>query len=186
VTQLLAGAAAPKTHGHAMSPTAVAILLLLALVIDYMSVGPDSLRDRVAFLLAVPAFRDGFNGSPLDRWTVQRLSDAIGYLLDKTGGAYVAGASINAILGAAVGILGIYAVGCLLPLKASKRLGRFATLKFPRSPIYRINWQLWLAAFLLGVLADLGHGAVGATTETAVVFLTGLVAPLPTALFGAA
>jgi hypothetical protein len=32
---------------------------------------------------------------------------------------------------ATTGILFIYTVGCLLPTKASKRLGRFATLTFP-------------------------------------------------------
>jgi hypothetical protein len=56
-----------------MSPTATALVLLLALVVDYMSVGPNSIRDRIAFLLAVPAIREGFNGSPLDGWTVDLL-----------------------------------------------------------------------------------------------------------------
>ncbi|MEK8108636.1 hypothetical protein NKG94_34370 [Micromonospora sp. M12] len=84
---------------HTMSPTAVAVLLLLALVVDYMSVGPNSLRDRLAFLLAVPAVREGFNDSPLDKWTVGAATGAIEKLLDTTGGAYIAGASVNAVLG---------------------------------------------------------------------------------------
>jgi hypothetical protein len=33
-----------------MSPAAVAVLLVLALLVDYLSVGPDSLRDRAAFV----------------------------------------------------------------------------------------------------------------------------------------
>lgn len=181
-------AAAPGKSGpaHAMSPTGVCVVLLLALVVDYMSVGADSLRDRLAFLLAVPGFRDGFNGSPLDAWTVQRLSDTIGYLLAQTKGAYIAGASINILLGAAVGILALYTVGCLLPTRASKRLGRWAAISFPKSTIHRLNWKLWLCAFLLGILADLGRGLIGETTEGLVVMLTGLVAPLPILLFGAA
>lgn len=169
-----------------MSPTATAVILLLALVVDYMSVGPDSLRDRFAFLLALPGFRDGFNGSPIDQWTVQRLSEAIGYLLDQTGTAYIAGASINVLLGAGVGILAIYTVGCLLPVKASTKLGRFAALTFPTSAARRLNWKLWLVAFLLGILSDVCRGAVGELTNGAVVALTALVAPLPTLLFGAA
>jgi hypothetical protein len=180
----------PHTAGglihHSMSPTAVAILLLLALVVDYMSVGPNSLRDRLAFLLALPAIREGFNGSPLDRWTVDAASGAIEKLLDATGGAYIAGASVNAVLGAAIGILFIYTIGCLLPTKASKRLGRFATLTFPQSPLYRLNGRLWIAAILLGLMADLPGGTVGDLTRGCVDFVTGFVAPLPAWLFGAA
>jgi hypothetical protein len=179
-------AAAPHGPGHAMSPTAVAVVLILALVVDYMSVGPDSLRDRLAFLLAVPGFRDGFNGSPLDAWTVQRLHDGLGYLLAQTDGAYIAGASINVLLGAGVGILAIYTIGCLLPDRAASKLGRFAGLSFPSTGMHRINWKLWLCAFLLGILADLGRGVIGEATEGLVVALTALVAPLPTLLFGAA
>ena len=178
--------AAGKAVDYAISPTGVAVLLLLGLVIDYMSVGPDSLRDRLAFILAVPAFHDGFDGSPIDRWTVQQLSQIIGALLEQTGGARMAGASINTLVGAAVGILFIYTVGCLLPVKASKKLGRFATLAFPKTGVFRINWRLWLCAFLLGILCDLAQGLVGDLTNGAVSMLIGVVEPLPKMLFGAA
>ncbi|MEU7904095.1 hypothetical protein [Actinoplanes sp. NPDC049118] len=172
---------------HVMSATAVAVLLLLALVIDYMSVGPNSLRDRLAFLMGVAAIREGFNGSPLDRWTVGMATRGIEMLLSSppVSGSYLAGASINAVVGAAVGLLFLYTVGCLLPMKASKKLGRFATLNFPQSPMMRINWKLWAAAILLGMLADLPAGFIGGLTEGSVVFLTGLFAPLPEWLFGA-
>lgn len=167
-----------------MSPTATALVLLLALVIDYMSVGPNSLRDRLAFLLAVPAVREGFNGSPLDGWTVDTLRMLIQQLLDATKGAYIAGASINLLVGGMVGILWVYTVGCLLPVKASKRLGRFATLTFPQSPLYRLNAKLWLCAILLGMLGDLPRGIVGELTNGSIDFLTGIVAPVPAMLFG--
>ncbi|MFC6017199.1 hypothetical protein ACFP2T_13405 [Plantactinospora solaniradicis] len=169
-----------------MSPTAVAVLLLLALVVDYMSVGPNSLRDRLAFLMAVPAVREGFNDSPLDRWTVDSLTGLIEGLLDKTGSAYIAGASVNAVLGAAVGCLFLYTVGCLLPVKASKRLGRFAALTFPASSAGRLNTKLWICAVLLGLLSDLPGGAVGDVTVWSIDLLTNLVSPLPEWLFGAA
>ena len=169
---------------RAMTPTSVFIVLALAFVIDYMSIGKDSLRDRLAFLFAIAGFRDGFNGSPADRWTVGKLSDGIGWLLDQTNGAYIAGASVNIAIGAGVGVLAIYAVGCLLPNKASAKVGRWATLNFPKSSAGRINWKLWALAFLLGVLADLARGLVGDLTETAVVALTFFVAPIPIALFG--
>lgn len=167
-----------------MSPTATALVLLLALVVDYMSVGPNSIRDRIAFLLAVPAVREGFNGSPLDGWTVDTLRTTIQQLLDATQGAYIAGASINLLVGGAVGILWIYTVGCLLPVKFSKKFGRFATLTFPQSPLYRLNGKLWVAAILLGMLADLPRGIVGEMTLGSVDFVTGIVAPIPTLLFG--
>jgi hypothetical protein len=167
-----------------MSPTATAMVLLLALVVDWMSVGPNSIRDRLAFLLAVPAIREGFNGSPLDGWTVDTLRQLVQSLLDATKGAYIAGASINLLLGGLVGILWLYTVGCLLPMKASKKLGRFATLTFPQSAMHRLNGRLWIAAILLGMLADLPRGIVGELTLGSVDFMTGIVAPIPTMLFG--
>jgi hypothetical protein len=169
---------------HHMSPTATCILLLLALVVDWMSVGPNSIRDRLAFFLAVPAIREGFDGSPLDRWTVGALSGLIDQLLQATHGAYIAGTVTKYVVGAVVGILWIYTVGCLLPVKASKKLGRFATLNFPQSPIYRLNLPLWAMAILLGMLCDLPRGLVGDLTEGSINFVTGIVAPLPVLLFG--
>lgn len=184
----LALSAPPPTAAdhHSMSPTATALVLLLALVVDWMSVGPNSIRDRIAFLMAVPAVREGFNGSPLDGWTVDTLRMLVQQLLDATKGAYIAGASINLLIGGAVGILWIYTVGCLLPVKASKKLGRFATLAFPQSPLYRLNGKLWICAILLGMLADLPRGIVGDLTLGSVDFLTGIVGPIPTMLFGGA
>lgn len=172
---------------HMMSPTAVAILLLLALIIDYMSVGADSIRDRLAFLMGVAAIREGFNGSPADRWTIGMATRGIEMLLESppVSGSYLAGASINALVGAAVGLLFIYTVGCLLPVKASKKLGKFATLTFPGSPIKKINYKLWACAILLGMFADLPAGFIGGVTEGSVIFLTGLFAPFPNWLFGA-
>lgn len=170
--------------GHPMSPTATAVLLLLAVVVDYMSVGPNSVRDRMAFLLALPAIRVGFDGSPLDAWTVGLLSGVIDGLKEAAGAAYIAGAVTSVVLGAAVGILAIYAVGALLPAKASKRLGRFATIRFPQSAMYRINWKLWIFALLLGMLADLTKGSVGSLLTSALDVLSKYAGLLPGFLFG--
>jgi hypothetical protein len=169
-----------------MSPTTVAILLLLALIVDYMSVGPNSIRDRIAFVVAVPTIREGFDGSPLDQKTVETLGGLIQGLLDSTGGAYIAGASVNTVIGAGIGLLWIYALGCMLPVKASKRLGRFATLAFPQSPLYRLNVRLWIVAVLLGLMSDLPGGLIGDVTRALVDLAAQLVAPLPALLFGAA
>lgn len=171
---------------RAISPTGTVIVLVLALVIDFMSVGPDSIRDRLAFLLAVAGFRDGFNDSPLDRWTVTKLSEMIGWALDQTGTAYIAGASANAVVGALVGCLALYTVGCLLPVRTAARLGRFAAISFPSSNIHRLNYRLWACAFLIGIMAELPRGLIGGWTEGAVIFLTTFISPLVILLFGAA
>ncbi|RLK13342.1 hypothetical protein DER29_4360 [Micromonospora sp. M71_S20] len=169
---------------HAMSPTEVAILLLLAIVVDYMSIGPNSLRDRLAFLMAVPAIKEGFDESPADKATVEALGGAIERLLDSTGGAYIAGASVNFVLGALVGLLWIYTIGCMMPVKLSKKMGRFATLTWPQSPLYRLNGRMWLVAILLGMMSDLPGGLIGDITRSLLDIATGLVAFLPGLLFG--
>lgn len=170
---------------HVMTPTGVAVLLLLALVVDYMSVGPNSIRDRLAFLMGLVAIREGFNGSPLDQWTVEFLSGAIDTLKNMAGGAYIAGAATQFVLSAAIGILAIYTVGAMLPVKMSAKLGRFATIAFPDSAIHRLNYKLWTCALLLGLLADLPGGAVGGLLDGAIAALTEIFQPLPNFLFGA-
>jgi hypothetical protein len=169
---------------HVMSPTGVAVLLLLAIVVDYMSVGPDSLRDRIAFLMAVPAIREGFDGSPLDAWTVGWLSSIIDTLKGMADGAYIAGATTSVLVGAVIGVAAIYAVACLLPDRASKKLGRFAAMRFPTSAMYRINIKLWILAILIGLCADLPSGIVGDWLTWAVDGLVTLSATIPFTLFG--
>lgn len=167
-----------------MSPTAVAALFLLALVIDYLSIGPNSIRDRVAFCFAVVAWRVGFNGSQLDRWTVERLSAFINYGKSAAGDAYIANAVTSAVIGLFVGVLFIYTIGCLLPDKFSKRLGRVAAMALPTTGIHRLNYKLWGCAFALGVLGDLPNGWVGQLAGGFVDLLTTLVTPVPNIVFG--
>lgn len=170
---------------HLMTPTTVAVLLLLAVAVDYMSIGPNSLRDRLAFLLALPAIREGFDGSPLDKWTVGALSGLIDQAKRMTGGAYIAGATTSYVLGAAIGLLAVYAIGALLPDKTSRKLGRWAGVKLPAGSLHRLNTKLWALAVVLGMLCDLPGGLVGDTVRVLVDALTGLTAGLPELLFGA-
>ncbi len=169
---------------HMMSPTGVAVVLLLALVVDYLSIGPNSIRDRLAFLLAVPAIREGFNDGPLDRFTVGFLSGVIDAAKHAAGASYIAGAITSVVLGAAVTCLAIYTIGALLPDKTSAKLGRFAAISFPTTPIHRINIKLWICAALLALLADLPQGWTGDAIRGAIDTLTGWVGILPNALFG--
>lgn len=169
---------------HTMSPTGVAVLFLLGLVVDYMSIGPNSIRDRIAFFMYLAAFRQGFNGSPLDNWTVGFLSGLINQLKGMTGSAYVAGALTSVLIGAGIGVLAIYTVGALMPNKAAKYLGRFASIKFPTSGLHRINYKLLVCAALLGMLGDLAGGTVGHLVTTAIDMDVSLCASIPFSLFG--
>jgi hypothetical protein len=186
---------------HQMSPTAVAILLMLALVIDWLSVGPNSIRDRIAFCMAVPAIAEGFNAGPLQRFTVGALAGVINQGKSAAGDAYIAGADTNKVIGAMVGILFIYTIGVLMPEKWSNKLGPFARLAFsrgggggPAGPMvgggagakHRLNYRLWICAGLLGVLYALPQGAVGDTMRGFISLLDSLVSPLPSWLFGGA
>ena len=179
-----------------MSPTGVFAILLLALVVDWMSIGPNSVRDRIAFLLALPAIQVGWDGSPLDRWTVQMLTTWIDEAKN-TGNSTLAQASTSMVLGVLVAVLAVYCVGCLLPEKTAVTLGDFAKHSFtkaggaavPRVPgarasKYRLNTRLWLCAIFLGMLADLPGGIVGTILRAFIDADTKIVAPIPNFLFG--
>lgn len=170
---------------HVMTPTGVAVLLLLALVTDWLSVGPNSIRDRLAFLMGLAAIKEGFSGSPLAHWTVGALSNGIDALKHAAGGAYIAGAATQVVLAAGVGILAIYTVGALLPDRFANKMGRFAAITFPTSALHRLNYKLWILAALLGMLSDLPGGLVGSLVQSAVNADVHLAAPLPNLLFGA-
>lgn len=171
---------------HEMTPTGVAVLLLFAIVVDYVSIGPNWLRDRIAFLMAIPAIYEGFNGSRIDSWTLERLTGIIRWALDQPvfTGAYIAGASAAAVVGIGVGAVWVYGLGCILPAKASKRLGRFATMNFPPSGVWAINWKLWAVAIVLGLFGDVPVAWVGDLTSGTNELLADVFAPLPRLLLG--
>lgn len=179
-----------------MSPTAVFATLLIALVIDYMSIGADSIRDRVAFCLALPAVREGWDGSQLDLWTVQTIATFVD-TAKRSGNGELAAANTALLVGVLIGILFIYCIGCLLPTKASAKLGKFAQLAFSGGPArpgggpamggaskYRLNYRLWACAILLGMTAEMPNGLVGEASLGFVDGLTGIVAPVPSIVFG--
>ncbi len=181
-----AGGTKVLTDTSLMSPTSVAVLLLLALLLDYLPVGPPWLRDRVAFVFALVAVREGFDGSPLDVWTTGQLAGGVQWLLDQTGGAYIAGASANVVLGAVVGCVAIYVIGQMLPVKLTERLGRFAALKFKPSPTKKLNGPLWVCALLIGLMLDLPQGWIGACLRWLYGVAFEVCSPLPGNLFGGA
>jgi hypothetical protein len=167
-----------------MSPTDVAVLLLLAVAVDYISIGPNWFRDRVAFLMAIAALYEGFNDSTIDYWTLARVTGFIQWALDQAGDAYIAGAIPAFIVGILVGTVWLYGLGCLLPNKLSKKFGRLATVTFPPSGVWAINWRLWAVAAALGLFGDVPLGWVGDLTGGTNAFLAGFFAPLPSLLLG--
>jgi hypothetical protein len=169
---------------HLLSPAGVASMLILAFVIDYLSIGPDNWRDKVAFLIALPMLRMGFDGGPLDVWTVGALSGAIDALKEAGGGSYIAGAATHFVVSALVACLAIYAAGALMPDKLAGRLGTFAKLSFPTTAQRKINWKLWAIAAVIGMLADLAGGAVGYVLDQVLDMLATVVSWLPGWLFG--
>lgn len=172
-----------------MTPTGVAVLLLLGLAIDYISIGPNWLRDRIAFLMYIASVYEGFNGSQLDAWTLETLTGFIRGTLNTAGDAYIASTpakTAGALVGILVGAVWLYGVAMMLPAKASKRFGRFATVSFPPSGVWAINTKLLLTAIALGLLGDVPLGWVGYVTHSTNMTLAGFFAPLPDLLLGGA
>lgn len=184
---IIAAAAAPAGVERVLSPTGVAALLIFAFIIDYFAVGPAWFQTRLTFIAAVTGFRQGFDAGPLDRWTVDRAEAVVQMALDQAKGSYIAGAVPLSIVGILVGILSIYTVGCMVPVKASKRLGRVATLAFKETGLRKVTWTVWGLALPLALLAELPHGWMGVVTTFTVDDIYAFVgAPIPRLVFGVA
>lgn len=181
----LAAAPASPVADHSLSPTAVAVLFIIGFIIDYFAIGPAWVQTRLTFICVVVAVRQGFDDSPLDKWTVDKASSLIQSALDMAKGAYIAGASAAFLVGCVVGILSIYTLGCMLPIKASKRLGRIATAQFKETGLRKINPNVWLLAIPLGLLADAPAGWIGQLTAFCMDIYSFIATPLPGLVFGA-
>lgn len=170
-----------------MSPTATAVLFIIAFIIDFFAIGPAWLQTRLVFMCVVTAVRVGFDDSPLDKWTVDNAAGIIQTGLDQAKGAYVAEASAAAIVGVLVGGLALWAIGAMLPLKASKKLGRIATIQFKETGLRKMTAPVWGLAIPLGLLEDL---VPDSWISTAIDFFLGIcsfvASPLPRLVFGAA
>ncbi|MFI5839476.1 hypothetical protein ACIA8K_07150 [Catenuloplanes sp. NPDC051500] len=166
-----------------LTPTGIVAVIVIAFVFDYMSVGPNSFRDRFAFLCALVALHDGFDGSPLDQWTITALSGVIEQLLEAADGTRLVGTSVNMVVSILVGVLWIYAIGCMLPEK-TPRMGRFVAMTLPTTPQFKLNAKVWAIALALGMFTDLPYGFVGETARGLYSIIAGLVSPLPGFLFG--
>lgn len=168
---------------HLMTPTGVAVALIFALTLDALSIGPNSIRDRIAFVIAVGAIYEGFNGSPLDQWTIGALGGLVDQLKAMTGGAYIAGAATEAILSMGVLAVAVITIGVLLPVKAQEKLGPWAAMSFG-SGGQRINFKLWGAAAILAMFCDLPGGVLGDLLRQGVMLCDRFAAFVPNLLLG--
>lgn len=181
---LAPGSAVTALSSKVMSPTMVFVVLLLAFAIDWSSFGHDSIRDRVAFALSLPALRLGFDGSLADRSVVS----TIGYFIDNTKGAvsdaYIAQADTGKVIGVLASLVFAYAVGCMMPEKWSGKMGPYARLSFSSGKRHRLNYKLWACSAFLAVTADLMNGWSGILARGTVNVLSHIAAGLSAALFG--
>lgn len=181
---LAAAHAAPKVV-HVLSPTAVAVLIVIAFIADFFSVLAAAIQTRLVFMCVVVATHEGFNNSPLDKWTVDKASAMIQSLLDQAKGAYIAGASAATLVGCAVGVLWLWGLGCMMPVKWSKKLGRLSTAQFKETPLRKMNFQIWALAIPCGLLVDMPVGWIGSLCQFSMTVFSWIVAPLPGLIFGA-
>lgn len=169
---------------HHMTATGVFFVLALAITIDALRVGPNAISDRVAWFFAVPGIYEGFNGSFVDQWTIGNVGAFIDWAKAHSGGAYIAGASTQAILGMVVLVVIILTIGVLLPMKASAKLGKFATYTFAMKKETRINYKLWGSAAIIGLFCDLPMGNFGDFVKGTVVWMSSVVAYVPNNVMG--
>lgn len=185
MASLAAAAPAPTVVDHVMSPTAVAALLIFGFIIDYFAIGPAWLQVRLTFISAVTGFRQGFDGGPLDQWTVEKATGVVQIALDQAKGSYIAGAIPIYIVGIGVGVLSLYTLGLMLPTKMSRRLGRFVTAAWKETGLRKISWSVWGLALPLALLAELPQGWMGMITTFTVDDLYVMIgAPIPSLVFG--
>jgi hypothetical protein len=172
------------TSSMAMSATMVFVVLLMALLIDWSSFGHDSLRDRVAFLLSLPAIRLGFDGSMADRWVVGVLGSVIDGAKGAAGDAYISHAKTGIVIGVVASCVFFYAIGCMVPEKWSNKLGPYARLSFSSGKRHRMNYKLWACSAFLGLTADLMNGWSGLLARWSITVLSHITAWISTGIFG--
>lgn len=196
-----------------MSPAGIFATLMLALLVDGLSIFPQHWRDRLAFFMGLAAIREGWDGSPVDTYTTALLSGwidaakatgnarlAADSSLQAVGGPVVQAATAQ-ILGVAIAGVAIYTLGVLAPPSWSKKLGELAKLSWTKGkgggpgigppgtgggPKFKLTAKLWLCAFLLGLMAEVPGGLIGTLILGAVTGIVSAWAPLPGIIFGAA
>lgn len=179
------GALMPTTN-YGMTSITIIFCMATAFGLDYASIGPDW-REKLALLIATPAIRAGWDGSALDAWTVGIIRKILTSGLQATGPVVAVAALVDAALIITVCAVAVWSLGMLMPTKASRRFGKFATLSFsgPNSGIRKINPKIWVSALILGTMADLIPGGLfGDGLRGILGILTPMCGSLPGILVG--
>ncbi len=171
-----------------MSPSGVAVLFMMVMGLDYLSLGPDWLRDRILLIFGIAAWRDGFDGSQLDQWTLEKVTNGIDLLLTLDKLAYIGGASAAIVVGCAISILAVWALGALMPDKpwVTKYAGKWAKIDLPSSNLHQLNYKIHAVGAALGMFSDLAPGgALGGWVDAGTNWTTQMAAAAVMFLFGA-
>lgn len=168
-----------------MTPETVFAVLLLALLVDTLKVGPQALQDRAASIMSLCAIHAGWDGSPADIWIYDKVAAMVDAAKRASGEAAFADAATPKIISILAGLIALYWIGVMLPpIGAIKKYGgRYATLNFAAKK-GKLNTHLWACSILLGLFGDLPAGLVGEIFGGAIGILTPIVGYLPGLIFG--
>lgn len=142
-----------------MSPAQTFLVLVIAFALDFWSIGRNSIRDRIAFFMALAAFYVGFRNSSIAKSAIDTLNNITVESSKLLGDAYIAKGMAAAGLTVITVLLFIYTLLCLAPEKWTDRLGPYAKRSFQSKS--RVNLQLWGCAFFLAILAEVPKGWFG-------------------------
>ncbi len=171
-----------------MSPSGCAALFFLVLMIDYLAIGPAALRDRAVLFFGIAAWKTGFDGSQLDQWTLEKVTGALQWALNQDKLAYISGASAAFIVGVAISGLATWVIGAMVPNSWGRKLklDRVASIKLPKSGLYKINWKVQGIAATMGMFSDLAPGGLlGGWVNEGTKWTCEMAAPVIMILFGA-
>jgi tetrahydromethanopterin S-methyltransferase subunit D len=185
---LLIQAQEPLTISHpshtVLTDVAIVMLLSIAFAIDFMSIGVDTIRDKVAFLLSLPAIHACWADSSLDAGLTQGMRQLIEAGFQTTGTkrdvAQLSAAGIKCMIFFTL----VYVIGVLVPNKWAAKAGKWATYSFKMKQTSRINYKLWGCSFILGVFGGQLGGLSGSILTSALDTLTAVTAGVPNMLIG--
>jgi hypothetical protein len=174
------------TTNYGMTSITIIFCMAAAFGLDYASFGPDW-REKLALLIAAPAIRAGWDGSAIDAGTVGIVRKILTAGLQSTGPVVLVTALVDAAIIIFVCAVAVWSLGMLMPAKASRRFGKFATLSLsgPNSGLKKINPKIWFCALILGTMSDLiPGGLIGDELRGVLDILTPMCGALPGIMVG--
>jgi hypothetical protein len=167
-----------------MTDATIVMSLSIAFAIDYMSIGTDTVRDKLAFLLALPAIHACWSDSSLDNGVTNIMKQLMETGLKATGTQRDVAQMSNAGIKCFVFFTLIYVIGVLMPNKWSSKAGRWATYSFKGKTATRVNYRLWGCAFVIALLGGQLGGLSGSLLTSFLDIMTSVTVWLPSMLIG--